>query len=84
MTGMCVWIKRYNKFGYTALVALCGHYMSAWQQFFATNVHIVLNTQTNPYFTHATPKNTCQNVLTQENPGIKSVNPQNLRTSLSL
>ena len=41
------------------------------------NLHIVLNTPKHSYFTQATPKNTCKNVLTQKIPQQKISNPKN-------
>ena len=50
-----------------------------------TNLHIVLNSQKNPYLNHATQKNTCQNFPTQKYPKIEILKPKKiLRSSMSL
>ena len=50
-----------------------------------TNLQIVLNTQTNPYFNQATKKNTCQNFPIQKYPEIEHFKPKKiLRSSLTV
>ena len=50
-----------------------------------TNLHIVLNSQKNPYLNQATQKNTCQNFPTQKYPKIEILKPKKiLRSSMSL